>query len=69
MSDNNSIILVDSCESASSIDLGRAEKALARAKEMLKEATHADSVVDAERAHLALERAEARIQAAFLRGK
>jgi F-type H+-transporting ATPase subunit epsilon len=67
VSDNKAILLVDSCESAEEIDLDRAQRALERAKQHLREAAR-DPDIDAEQAHLALERAEARIRAAYERG-
>lgn len=56
------IILVQTCERAEEIDLARAERALERAEERLKNV--ADPTVDATRAHEAYERALARLHAA-----
>jgi F-type H+-transporting ATPase subunit epsilon len=56
------IILVQTAERAEEIDLARAERALERAEERLKEFT--DPTIDAERAREAYGRALARLQAA-----
>ncbi len=59
---NRCIILVQTAERAEEIDLARAERALERAEEQLKNAS--DPTVDPERAREAYERALARLQAA-----
>ena len=56
------IVLVQSAERAEEIDVGRAEKAKARAEELLKRFD--DPQVDMERARVALSRAMARLEAA-----
>ena len=63
------ILLVDSCELEEDIDAGRAEVALERAKELLKRALRGDKDVDVDAARQAIERAEARLHVAYLRGK
>jgi len=68
VSDNNAILLADSCEATEDIDVERAKAAMERAKTRLAEATKDDSI-DRERARLALERAEARLKAGYLRGR
>jgi F-type H+-transporting ATPase subunit epsilon len=61
------IVLVQSCERAEEIDVGRAERAKARAEERLKRFD--DPQVDMERAREALRRAVARLETAHkLRG-
>lgn len=59
---NRCIILVQTAERAEEIDLPRAERALERAEEQLKNAS--DPTVDPEGAREAYERALARLQAA-----
>jgi F-type H+-transporting ATPase subunit epsilon len=59
---NRCIILVQSAERAEEIDLTRAERALERAEERLK--NESDPTVDASRAREAYDRALARLQAA-----
>jgi F-type H+-transporting ATPase subunit epsilon len=56
------IVLVQSAERAEEIDVGRAEKAKARAEERLKRFN--DPEVDLDRARVALSRAMARLEAA-----
>jgi F-type H+-transporting ATPase subunit epsilon len=56
------IVLAQTCERADEIDVGRAEKAKARAEERLKR--FSDPQVDMERARKALIRAMARLEAA-----
>jgi F-type H+-transporting ATPase subunit epsilon len=56
------IVLAQSCERAEEIDVGRAEKAKARAEERLKRFD--DPAVDMERAREALRRAMARLETA-----
>ena len=67
VSDNNAILLVDTCEAAEDIDVDRARAALERAKKLLAQAMN-DRSIDAEAAQDAVDRAEARIRAAYTRG-
>jgi F-type H+-transporting ATPase subunit epsilon len=64
VSENKMILVVDSAEDQGEIDVARAEAALARAKEHLREAL-TDKSIDAERAQAAKERAEARLKVAY----
>ncbi len=68
VSDNNAILLVDTCEAAEDIDVERAKAAMERAKQRLAEAMR-DEGIDRERAEAAMQRAQARLRAAYLRGK
>ena len=68
VSDNKMILVVDSAEDEGEIDLARAQAALQRAKDHLREAL-TDKSIDAERAQAAKERAEARLQVAYTRDK
>lgn len=68
VSGNKMILAVDSCELESDIDAKRAEKALERAKELLKRALSGDKDIDLTRAQAAKDRAEARLHVAYLRG-
>ena len=67
VSDNNAMLLVDTCEAAEDIDVDRARAALERAKKLLAQAMSDDSI-DAEAAQEAVDRAEARIRAGYTRG-
>jgi F-type H+-transporting ATPase subunit epsilon len=60
------LVLADLAEAADDIDAGRAERALARAKENLAGAGARHAVVDAERARRAMDRAAARLEASAL---
>ena len=66
VSDNRMILVVDSAEDKGEIDVARAEAALQRAKDHLREAL-TDKSIDVERAQAARERAEARLKVAYLR--
>jgi F-type H+-transporting ATPase subunit epsilon len=68
VSDNNAILLADTCEAAEEIDVNRAKAALARAKERLAQAAR-DESIDADRAREAMERAQARLAAGYTRGQ
>ena len=67
VSDNNAMLLADTCEASDDIDVDRAKASLARAKERLAQAAQ-DESIDEDRARAALERAEARIAAGYTRG-
>lgn len=69
VSEGKMILVVDSCELESDIDAKRAEVALERAKELLKQALRGDASVDLEAAKAAKDRAEARLHVAYMRGK
>ena len=64
VSRNTVNIMCDTCERAREIDLDRAKAAIQRAKERL--ASHGEAE-DQEKARQALERAQARVHAAYLR--
>jgi F-type H+-transporting ATPase subunit epsilon len=68
VSQNELVMIVDSAELEQEIDVGRAERALERAQERLRQAMHGDHDVDVSRAREAEERARARIRVAYLRG-
>jgi F-type H+-transporting ATPase subunit epsilon len=61
---NSGTLLADAVEALPEIDLDRAERAMARAKERLK---GYDEAIDRERAKRSLDRAEARVKAAKFR--
>ncbi len=63
------VLIVDSCELEDDIDAQRAERALERAKELLKQGLRGDASIDLDAAQQMKERAEARIKVAYLRGK
>ena len=67
VSDNNAMLLVDTCEAAEDIDVDRARAALERAKGLLAQAM-TDGSIDAGEAQDAVDRAEARVEAAYTRG-
>ena len=64
VSDNKMILIVDSAEDKGEIDVPRAEAALKRAQDHLREAL-TDKTIDTDRAHAAKERAEARLKVAY----
>lgn len=66
VADNRMILIVDSAEDKGAIDLARAEAALQRAEDRLREAL-ADVSIDVERALAAKERAEARLKVGYIR--
>ena len=61
---NKMILIVDSAEDKGEIDVTRAEAALKRAQDHLREAL-TDKTIDPERAQAAKERAEARLKVAY----
>ncbi|RKZ11703.1 ATP synthase F1 subunit epsilon [bacterium] len=61
ISDNVVNLMTDTCELGESVDVGRAEKALTRARERL---VGMEADLDRERARLAASRADARLKAA-----
>ena len=69
VSNNKMILAVDNCELEDDIDARRAERALERAKELLKRGLQGDKTIDGARAEAAMDRAEARLHVAYLRGK
>ena len=66
VADNKMILIVDSAEDRGEIDVARAEAALHRAQDRLREAL-TDKSIDVERALAAKERAEARLRVAYVR--
>ena len=66
VTDNKMILVVDSAEDQGEIDVARAEAALQRAQEHLREAL-TDQSIDAERAQASKERAEARLKVAYIK--
>jgi F-type H+-transporting ATPase subunit epsilon len=66
VADNKMILIVDSAEDKGEIDVARAEAALRRAQDHLREAL-TDKSIDVERAQAAKDRAEARLKVAYVR--
>jgi len=67
VADNKMILIVDSAEDQGAIDPARAEAALKRAQDRLREAL-ANPDIDVERAEASRQRAEARLKVAYTRG-
>ena len=67
IADNNMILIVDSAEDQGAIDTARAEAALKRAQDRLREAL-ANTDIDVDRAEASKQRAEARLKVAYTRG-
>ena len=67
VADNNMILIVDSAEDQGAIDTARAEAALKRAQDRLREAL-ANTDIDVDRAEASKQRAEARLKVAYTRG-
>ena len=67
VADNRMILVVDAAEDQGKIDRARAEAALQRAEDRLRQAL-TDKTIDVDRAQAARDRAEARLKVGYTRG-